>query len=135
MKTKNILIIVPMLLLTLACSMADLNAAGAALRNAALASSSPTGTPLSQKVTAPVPTVDSSVPENGQPVSTHTVCTGVPEGQLRVRSAASTNSAVVAVLTEGTEVTVLEADETSDTWLEIADPAGFVNARYLCEKN
>lgn len=128
MKAKTLLILAGLLLLSLACTLEDLNAAGAELHTTGLNAASPTATAL-----LPTPAVLDEEP-TAVP-ATHTVCTGVPEGTLRVRAEIGTNSAVVAILDEGAEVNVLNKvpDDYKGTWAEITDPAGWVNARYLCE--
>jgi len=133
MKTKTLLILAGLLLLSLACTLEDLSAAGTALRTAALDAATPTAM-ASLPTPAPVPAVVREEPT--EVPATHTVCTGVPEGTLRVRAELGTSSAVVAILGEGAEVNVLDevSDKYKGTWAEITDPAGWVNARYLCEK-
>jgi len=129
MKTKTLLILAGLLLLSLACTLEDLSAAGTALDAAA----SPTTT-ADLPTPAPMPAVVQGEPTE-VPGATHTVCTGVPEGTLRVRAEIGTSSAVVAILSEGAAVNVLDEvrDDYKGTWAEIADPAGWINARYLCE--
>ena len=131
-KTLFTLLIV-LLLFTLACSMADLSAAGAALRSAALDTpASPP--PITETVAVPALVVREI--KDIEALLTHRVCTGVPNGLLRVREIAGTDAAVVAVLDEGMEVSVLNEvpQEYKGTWAQIAAPAGWVNTRFLCEK-
>ncbi len=136
MKTKTLLILAGLLLMSLACTLEDLGAAGSALRAAALGmEASPTAT-----VGLPTPALVPAAIARAKPTEipvTHTVCTGVPTGQLRVRQQAGTESPVVAVLDEGKEVTVLDEVQQAykGTWSLLAEPAGWVNARYLCAKN
>ena len=134
MKKKTLFtLLIVLLLSTLACSMADLSAAGAALRSAALNTPvSPTPTP--ETVAIPTPVVREI--KELEVRLTHRICTGVPNGLLRVREIAGTDAAVVAILDEGMEVTVLNEvpQAYKGTWAQIAAPAGWVNARFLCEK-
>ena len=133
MKKKTLFFLVVLLFSTLACSIADLSAAGATLRSAALAT---TASPIPTTETVGVPTLAVRESKDIEARLTHRVCTGVPNGLLRVREIAGTDAAVVAVLDEGMEVTVLNEvpHEYKGTWAQIAEPAGWVNARFLCEK-
>lgn len=63
---------------------------------------------------------------------TCTVATGIPDGDLNLRTGAGTEYAVIATLTEGTTVRVLE---TKGTWYRvhvIEAINGWINGRY-CE--
>ena len=67
------------------------------------------------------------------------VCTGVENGTLRVRNAPGVDGKVIFTLSENQNVYFLatpKTQETNDgaTWIEITDPEGWVNARYICEE-
>ncbi len=117
------------LLFSLACNLADLTMAGNAL-HASLA-------PAAATVTQTVRPTSAAISPTATPRAVYAVCTGVPDGQLRVRNAPGTATAVVAIISEGSAVTVLDEviQEREGSWAQIDEPAGWVNARYLCEKN
>ena len=140
MKIKTLLILAGLLLFSLACTLEELGAAGNAIRSAALGTSPTQETepvaPLSENATETVRSADRGVPENEQPLSTYHVCTGTLDGKLRVRNAPGTSASVEALLSEGDLVAVSTERLLDDsTWAEIADPAGWVNVRYLCKGN
>ena len=128
-KKKTISLLIVGLLFSLACSLADLSVAGNAL-HASLA-------PAAATVTQTVRPTSTAISPTATPWAVYTVCTGVPDGQLRVRRAPGTATAVVAILSEGSAVIVLDeaTQEHEGTWVEIDEPAGWVSARYLCEIN
>ncbi len=128
-KKRTIYLLIVGLAFSLACTFADLTIAGNAL-HASLLPAVATATPtLCPTKTALSPTAT--------PCAVYTVCTGVPDGQLRVRNAPGTGAAVVAILREGSAVIVLDEaiQEGEGSWAQIAAPAGWINARYLCEQN
>ena len=128
-KKRTISLLIIGLLFSLACSLADLTMAGNAL-HASLA-------PAAATVTQTVRPTSTAISPTATARAVYTVCTGVADGQLRVRRAPGTATAVAAILSEGSVVTVRTevTQEYEGTWAQIDEPAGWVNARYLCEEN
>ncbi len=130
MAKKAIISFLFLLLLTsLACSSADY----AAYAHIQYGTVTPENAPIS---TEAQPTM--TIPQAPTALPSMRVCTGVENGTLRVRGEAGTGSNVVSLLYEGQSVYFDEALEeiTEDgaTWIKITDPVGWVNKRFLCEK-
>lgn len=139
MMKKSLIALAFLVLSTLACSMQDLSNLRAGVNgDYAL---SPTPSPSSsQNMTAetrPEQRKDDLSSQDEQIGQTYIVCTGNPTGNLRVRVEAGTGAAQASLLVEGTEVSVLETHVLNDgsTWAELAAPAGWANARFLCKGN
>ncbi len=128
MKTKAIISISFLLLLTLACSSADY----AAIAHIEYGTPMPA---LSPDVTATMPITATITVTVTEPPSWR-VCTGVEGGTLRIRTIPGVNGRVVSILSEGQVIQLSgETQETSDgaTWSKITNPVqGWVNGRFLC---
>ena len=119
------------LLATIACASADY----AAMAHIEYGTVTPGNAPLSAEA-------QSEATQSIQATATNSpswqVCTGVEDGTLRVRNAPGVDGKVILTLSEEQNIflpAVPETQETNDgaTWIEIADPEGWINARYICE--
>ncbi len=131
-KKAIISILFLLLLTTLACTSADYAAAFHVEYEGEELPSSSSST-LSAEEQSEATMLTAGVPSTALPAMR--VCTGAKKGTLRVRDNAGTDQAVIAYLTEGVSVEILdEKISESGTWTKIKSPEGWVNKRYLCEK-
>lgn len=135
MKKASIALVI-LMLATLACSMQDLSNLQAGINGTYAISPSPAPPAQNAALTDTRAEQKGELSSQGdQSGERYSVCTGNPTGNLRVRITPGTGAAQVALLAEGTEITVLaeeEVQEDGSTWAEVAEPAGWVNARFLC---
>ena len=86
--------------------------------------------PTATVTASPAATVTAAAPRAATPTSeTCTVETGVPAGNLNIRTGPGTSYGVIRVLAEGETLKVIERG----AWLKVIDnqgTRGFINARY-----
>ena len=118
----------------LACSMQDLRNLNAAVHG--LKTSSPTPTETTGVLQTQTGEKPGHIAQVNEEKKAAIVCTGNPDGHLRVRAAPGTDTAEIALLAEGSAVNVKETElkEDGSTWAAIHSPVGWVNARYLCDE-
>lgn len=118
-----------LLLASLACSLTNKNPPGNALVMAV-----ETVAPTPQSSAPMKPTIQPSPTPQAATLPACKVTTGYPEGTVNLRACAGLACQVVAVLSEGDELTVLTPlSPNSGGWLEVKSFAGlrgFIHAKY-----
>jgi hypothetical protein len=131
---KFYLALIVLALSMLACSMQDLRNLNAAVHG--LKTSSPTPTETTGLLQAQTGEKPGHIIQINEDKNSAFVCTGNPDGHLRVRAAPGTDAAEIALLAEGSIVRIGEREQQADgsTWAATHSPTGWVNARYLCDE-